>query len=143
MTTRCPVPEPAVHEDALEYSPYPRSVSLARRWGARLLTEWGMPQLAGDAAVLLTELAINAVLHGALPGRLFRVRLTLVGATLRIAVTDPRGERVPRRRAPDPDDQFGRGLVIVEMLADRWGVEEHEIGKTVWCEISASATRTR
>lgn len=77
----------------------------------------------------------NALLHGCLRDRLFRVETTLTDTALRIAVTDPRGERLPGTRPPHPDDQFGRGLLIVRMLAGRWAVERLTVGKTVWAEL--------
>lgn len=79
----------------------------------------------------------NALLHGCLRDRLFRVETSLTGTALRIAVTDPRGERLldARARPSDPDDQFGRGLLIVRVLAGRWAVERLTVGKTVWAEL--------
>jgi len=55
--------------------------------------------------------------------------------TLRIEVTDARGELLPTPRTATPDENFGRGLLIVEETADRWGVSELVVGKTVWCEL--------
>ncbi|MFG2625107.1 ATP-binding protein [Streptomyces sp. NPDC048473] len=85
-----PTPEPVLREDRLDFAPTARSVSFSRRRTARLVREWGHPGLAGDAALLVSELATNALLHGAIRGRLFRVHLTLSAATLRIAVSEPR-----------------------------------------------------
>ncbi|MFJ2114313.1 ATP-binding protein, partial [Streptomyces sp. NPDC087850] len=53
----------------------------------------------------------------------------------RIEVSDPRGERNPAPRTADDDDCFGRGLLIVTQLTDRWGTEPRTIGKTVYAEI--------
>ncbi len=125
----------AVRYDVVDYTPFPHSVSAARRRVARLATQWGHPRIAGDAALLASELGTNAVLHGCLRDRLFRVELILTEAVLRIAVTDPKGERTPCVRTPTDDDQFGRGLFIVQTLADRWGVDGHTVGKTVWSEL--------
>ncbi|MBW1601575.1 ATP-binding protein [Streptomyces sp. JJ66] len=122
-------------EDQLDYTPYPGSVQLARRRAARLVGEWGHAGLAGDAAVIVSELACNALLFGCLPGRHFRVRLMLTALTLRIEVSDPRGERQPRPRKAADDEMFGRGLLIVEHLAARWGVTPRTVGKTVWAEL--------
>jgi len=97
----CPGPDPqpepgaVIHEDDLRYTPLPKSVSLARRRAARLVTEWGHPGLAGDVAVLVSELATNALLHGGLGERLFRVRVALSDRTCRVEVSDPRGGRRP------------------------------------------------
>ncbi|MFD4480343.1 ATP-binding protein [Streptomyces sp. NPDC058471] len=128
-----PVSLTVLQEDRLDYTPLARSVSLARRRTARLVSDWGHPDLAGDAAVVLSELMTNALLHGSLRDRLIRVRITLTATALRIEVTDPRGERLPSPRQLDGEDQFGRGLLLVGVLADDWGVEPTDgLGETVW-----------
>ncbi|MGW0934348.1 ATP-binding protein [Streptomyces sp. NPDC002666] len=131
-----PDPRPPLHEDRLDYTPTARSVTLARRRSARLVTEWGHPHHAGEAALLVSELATNALLHGSMRGRLFRVHLSLTATTLRIEVSDPRGERPPGLREAGADDCYGRGLLIVAQLADRWGVEPRTVGKTVFAELA-------
>lgn len=125
---------PVLHEDCLDYTPNPRSVTLARRRAARLVAGWGHPALSGDVALVVSELATNALLHGSLRDRLIRVRITLTASALRVAVSDPRGERLPWPRSTEGTDQFGRGLRLVAGLADRWGVEPRTIGKTVFAE---------
>jgi anti-sigma regulatory factor (Ser/Thr protein kinase) len=136
MTT--PLPEPAadtlLHEDRLTYTPNPRSVSLARRRSARLVGEWGHPGIAGDVGLVVSEMTSNALLHGSVQGRLFRVHLTLTKSALRVEVTDARGECLPVQRTPDDEDQFGRGLMLIGALAARWGCEPCVVGKTVWAE---------
>ncbi|TRV76464.1 ATP-binding protein [Streptomyces sp. 130] len=131
-----PQDNPPLHEDRLDYTPTARSVTLARRRAARLVTAWGHPHRADEAALLVSELATNALIHGSLRGRLFRVRLTVTGTALRIEVSDPRGERLPGLREADRDECYGRGLVIVDAVADRWGVEPRTVGKTVFAELA-------
>ena len=63
------------------------------------------------------------------------MELTLTELAVRISVSDPRGELRPRPREATPDDKFGRGLLIVGHVADRWGVCELTVGKSVWCEL--------
>lgn len=101
----------------------------------RLVTDWGHPELASDTALLVSELGGNAVLHGCLRDRLFRVELTLTEGALRVVVSDPKGELLPSPRDPSQDEMFGRGLLILCEIADRWGVEELTVGKSVWCEL--------
>ncbi|MGC0377245.1 ATP-binding protein [Streptomyces sp. SAI-229] len=91
---------------------------------------------AGDVALVMSELMTNALLHGSVRGRLIRVHVTLGDRILRVEVSDPRGERPPR---PCPAggcaaDQFGRGLLLVEAIAARWGWEPRTVGKTVYAE---------
>ncbi|MDQ0934662.1 ATP-binding protein [Streptomyces turgidiscabies] len=127
--------DPLLHEDRLDYTPVARSVRLARTRAARLVAEWRHPELAGDAALVVSELMTNALLHGSIRGRLIRVRLTATAAALRVEVSDPSGERVPCPREATGDDQFGRGLLLVGALAEQWGVGPREgVGKTVWAE---------
>ncbi|MCI3223626.1 ATP-binding protein [Streptomyces sp. NP-1717] len=143
-----PTPEPAPdgdpvrHHDRLDYTPTADSIRLARRRAVRLVGEWGWAGLAGTAWLLVSELATNALLHGRLRDRLFRVRLQLTASTLRIEVSDPRGERLPRLRLPEDDVCFGRGLLIVAELADRWGIEPRTVGKTVWAKCTPEHEET-
>ncbi|MFF7360166.1 ATP-binding protein [Streptomyces sp. NPDC008125] len=131
-----PAPEPVLREDVLSYTPTPAGVRLSRRRAARLVAEWGHDRLADDVALMVSELTTNAVLHGGVKGRLFRVRLLLTATTLRIEVSDARAERLPDTRKPVDTDCFGRGLLIVANLADKWGIERRTVGKTVFAEVS-------
>ncbi|MFI0775251.1 ATP-binding protein [Streptomyces sp. NPDC021212] len=106
----------------------------------RTVAEWGHPALADDVALIVSELAGNAVRYGRIPGRLFRVHLTLTKTALRIAVADPKGERLPQPRQPTPDDRHGRGLLIVRALATRWGVRERTVGKEIWAELDLTTS---
>jgi anti-sigma regulatory factor (Ser/Thr protein kinase) len=116
-------------------SPTRRGARLARRLTERQLADWQLPSEAAEHIV--AELAANAVQHGRVPGRDFRLCLALDGAgVLRIEVTDVRAERIPdTATAPDAEQESGRGLLIVEALADDWGVDispEPPARKTVW-----------
>ena len=143
MTDSCPPgpPKPYDRYDEVSYTPHPRNIPLARRHVAGLTITWGHPALAGDAALLASELCTNALLHGSLRDRLFRVETTLTPTALRIAVTDPRGERLPSPHPSHPDDQSGRGLHIVRILAARWTVERLTVGKRVWAELNIPTSR--
>ncbi|MFI6652083.1 ATP-binding protein [Streptomyces sp. NPDC050529] len=115
-----------------------RGARLARRLAVHQLDEWGVPygsELSDDVAVIVAELAANAVVHGYVPGRDFELRLTAGAAGLRIEVSDARGERRPEMSAPEVGAEAGHGLHLVEALAAKWGgVAERVIGKTVWAE---------
>lgn len=118
----------------------PRGARLARRLAAQQLAEWGYPHDSdvNDAAQhVVAELAANAVTHGRVPGRDFELRLLLLPEdTLRIEVSDARGERQLRVVPWWEVDEGGRGLVIVSVLARTWGVAERDVGKTVWVELA-------
>ncbi|MFJ3672170.1 ATP-binding protein [Streptomyces sp. NPDC090106] len=112
----------------------------AREHVRRQLLDWGAPCDHDAVAHVVAELAANAVLHGRVPGRDFRLRLKLYGdgGPLRVEVTDARGDRLPRAGdGAAGDAESGRGLLIVEAYAERWGVEEAPAGgKTVWAEVA-------
>ncbi|MFV0135278.1 ATP-binding protein [Streptomyces sp. HMX87] len=113
-----------------------RGARLARLLTERQLCVWGLP--FEGAVQVVAELAANAVLHGRVPGRDFRLGLHLMDAgALRIEVTDARGDRVPRLQDPADGQEGGRGLHIVAAYADRWGVDRTPApAKTVWAELA-------
>ncbi|MFG3031717.1 ATP-binding protein [Streptomyces sp. NPDC048253] len=120
-----------------------RGARLARLLTVERLQAWQVsPAVAERAEQIVAELAANAALHGRVQGRDFQVALTLddTTGTVRVSVTDARGEQLPAQR-PDCEDpaesESGRGLLLVTALADRWGSEPHPpSGKTVWAEVS-------
>jgi anti-sigma regulatory factor (Ser/Thr protein kinase) len=107
------------------------SVPEARRWSEPFFEQIG----AGpDGVLVVSELVTNAVQHGSGP-----VHVRIVdGASVRIEVTDARPVERLEARDPDPDDPRGRGLFLVEALADAWGVADAPNGgKVVWAEFGA------
>ncbi|MGA5066377.1 ATP-binding protein [Streptomyces exfoliatus] len=117
-----------------------RGARLARLLTTAELRTWDLPPgVTERAEQIVAELAANAVLHGRVPGRGFRLRLLLGGSprALHIEVTDARGDRPPVLAGNAPDGEGGRGLLLVAGLADRWGVVPFPpAGKTVWAAIS-------
>lgn len=92
-----------------------------------------------SATQVVAELATNAATHGRVAGRSFRLALLNHEDVLRIEVTDTRGEGLPRIPPAHPEGDSGRGLLLVEALADRWGVELGPVPrKTVWAELDLS-----
>ncbi|WP_225653749.1 ATP-binding protein [Streptomyces pseudogriseolus] len=136
MNQRTAEPAAPVRNFSVLLSATPRSARLARLLTDAHLRDWGHDP---DAAChVVAELAANAVTHGRVPGRDFRLAFHVVGHTLRIEVTDTRSDRLPRHRPPATDAESGRGLLLVEALADRWGVgvpEDRFPRKTVWAEL--------
>lgn len=115
-----------------------RGARLARHLAVHQLDGWGIPygsDLSDAAALIVAELAANSVTHGRVPGRDFELRLVLAD-TLRIEVSDARGEREPEPRPPAPESEAGRGLLLVEALATTWGTKGRVVGKTVWAELA-------
>ncbi|MDH6220492.1 ATP-binding protein [Streptomyces pseudovenezuelae] len=129
-----PQPDNPIRNFSVPLSPTPRGARLARLLASEQLRAWELP--LEKATQIVAELAANAVTHGRVPGRDFRLTLYVVGDTLRIEVTDTRADVLPRL-APTADAESGRGLVLVEALSDRWGVGMGPYPrKTVWAELN-------
>ncbi|MFJ4784592.1 ATP-binding protein [Streptomyces sp. NPDC088794] len=126
--------EITIRNFSVPLSPTPRGARLARLLAGEQLRAWELP--LETAAQIVAELAANAVTHGRVPGRDFRLTLYVVGDTLRIEVTDTRADALPRLNSAAPGAESGRGLVLVDALADRWGVAMGPYPrKTVWAEV--------
>lgn len=110
----------------------PDAVRTARRFISEQLARHGLGDLAADAALIGSELVTNALLHAGPPAQ---VRLRLSSAGARLEVRD-RSPEPPVRTHSDIGAMTGRGLHLVEGLASRWGVTQHEGGgKSVWAEV--------
>jgi anti-sigma regulatory factor (Ser/Thr protein kinase) len=119
----------------------PASASLARRELVSELTSVGLPaELLDDAALVISELVGNAVRHArpALPGAL-EASWTIRARSLEVAVMDGGGDALPVASAATPDSIGGRGLAIVEALADCWGVRRSGNNIVVWAQLSIAA----
>ncbi|MGW2180270.1 SpoIIE family protein phosphatase [Streptomyces sp. NPDC001732] len=112
----------------------PEGLSDARTIVRQALTDWDMAELADDAELVTGELLVNVLLHtegGAvltlevLPEPVRRVRLSV----------QDRSSAWPRRRSPGETATSGRGLLLLDAVATRWGIEPRGEGKAVWCEI--------
>lgn len=112
----------------------PEAVAAARRFVAETLTSWGEKHLVWDGALIVSELATNAVIHGGSP---FRASLERVTDVVRIAVEDV-GPGLPQSRSMLDDALDGRGVAIVEELAHRWGCVPTDRGKVFWAELEVS-----
>jgi anti-sigma regulatory factor (Ser/Thr protein kinase) len=119
---------------AVDLRPVPASVPVARHLVLDLLGAWEAPHDAGDAALLVTELVANVVDHVAGEAS-FTLELSLSEDWLRIAVADGSALR-PVVRQFEVGAPRGRGMRLVESIADRWGVEDHPDGKAVWFQLA-------
>lgn len=123
----------------LEVRPDPAEVGRARRWARSRLLGSGIgadEPLAETLILLISELVTNAVVHTGTAAKL-RMCFTSSGAvvgTVRVEVVDA-SARPPRQRHADGDDTNGRGLELVDGLADRWGWQQEGAGKRIWCEV--------
>ncbi|MFF2042543.1 ATP-binding protein [Kitasatospora sp. NPDC058170] len=124
----------------------PKGAAICRRIARQQFTAWGLNITATEpfhaALLVVAELAANAITHGRVPGRNFELALALTttpgrGTVLRIEISDARGDRLPAIPAScAPNSQTGRGLTLIDHLADRWGtIPRHPNAKTVWAEL--------
>ncbi|MDG9718868.1 ATP-binding protein [Streptomyces sp. DH24] len=143
MNQEIAAPRTPLHQFTVPLSATRRGARLARLLAAEQLRSWQVP--SDPARLIVAELAANAVTHGRVPGRDFRLGLAVTAppATLRIEVTDTRGERLPvRTAARSAGAESGYGLLLVAELADRWGVRSGPVPcKTVWAELDLQARR--
>lgn len=140
----------------LEIRPDPTEVGRARRWARSRLAGLGIAAdepLAETLILLVSELVTNAVVH---TGHAAVLRLSLPGATavppaeaavppaapaagtVRVEVADG-SSRAPVPRCAGSDATGGRGLALVDCLADRWGWSPEGAGKSIWCELDRCA----
>jgi anti-sigma regulatory factor (Ser/Thr protein kinase) len=122
---------------SIDLPPTAGSVPVSRHLVLELLRAWDVPHDREDAALLVTELVSNVVDH--VGGEAV---LTLeVGVSedwLRIAVVDGSSVR-PVVHELSLDRPRGRGMRMVQAIADRWGAEDHRGGKRVWLELRPPA----
>ncbi|MFJ9035171.1 ATP-binding protein [Streptomyces sp. NPDC102406] len=128
----------------LEVGADPAEVGRARRWVRSRLAGSGIQAdepLAETLVLLVSELVTNAVVH---TGRPAVLRMVLPGVQgvcpgmVRVEVADA-SDRPPAPRHADGEATNGRGLELVDGLADRWGWRPEGAGKAIWCELDRCA----
>lgn len=143
-----PLPAPAIRPsqppgESFALPARDTSVAAARRRVRHQLYGWGLPSTTCDnAQLIVSELVTNAVLHT--QSSQVRCLLWSSGQVLRIEVADEGPGLVPRRPCPtDAEAENGRGLLLLDALAARWGVisPDHRSGCTVWAELPAADHR--
>ncbi len=93
--------------------------------------------LLSDVVAVVAELVGNSIRHaGPLPGGVVRVAWRVRGNVIEVRVTDGGAPNIPAPRDAGPEEVDGRGLTIVQALANRWGVERDGLGQSVWAELS-------
>jgi anti-sigma regulatory factor (Ser/Thr protein kinase) len=111
----------------------PEALTLARHMIRAAVRAWGAGDRADEAELVADELITNALMHT--EGSAI-VTLRVLGGgdrRLRVEVEDS-SSALPRRREAGEDEVSGRGLLLVDEIADVWGVEARGGGKAVWCE---------
>ncbi|MFD9379869.1 SpoIIE family protein phosphatase [Streptomyces sp. NPDC059999] len=133
------IPDLPVTSQSVVLAAQPSSVGEGRRFLRSTLLRWGNvdDQLCDTACLLASELLANAVNHSCGPVRL---RLRHAGRELSVEVCD--GSPVlPQARFASPDAESGRGLLLVDSLAESWGTLPTAEGKAVWFSLPLPGPR--
>lgn len=123
----------------LELAPAPGVIGAGRRWVTQTAVAAGVDDDTADVVELLTsELLTNAVRHSP-AGAPVTVHVGRRPGALRVTVHDA-GADQPTLQDAGPEDENGRGLLLVHTLATAWGVEHHlQSGKSVWFETALAS----
>jgi anti-sigma regulatory factor (Ser/Thr protein kinase) len=109
----------------------PETAEIGRRLVRDALSVWHLDDLADPAALIISELIANAARHTSCHS----IRL-VVGrpstTRVRIGVVDRAPSRLPVLSPADDDDESGRGLLLIDAVADRWGYDLRGTGKRPW-----------
>lgn len=119
----------------IELAPRLQSAEAARRFVHDRCEDWGCPEVTDVATLIVSELVTNAIVHAATPAEL---RAKWADGVLRLEVLDHAEGNPPDPRIAAPDDEGGRGLLLVDALSTAWGVESTDDGKVVWAEVANS-----
>ncbi len=120
---------------SMHVTPDAEAIHSVRRFVRECCADWGVQESTDVAVLLASELATNAVRYARTPvvvwlgHRSDRIVLSVEDASHASATV----------REPSPTDEGGRGLILVDALAERWGEREIATGKLVWAEIATAA----
>jgi anti-sigma regulatory factor (Ser/Thr protein kinase) len=121
----------------LEYGALQTAVGSARKHAWAITLEFGLPELADTIQLIVSELVTNAVRATShlrtrsLTTPVIRLWLASGPHRMLIQVWDA-SSQMPARQDASPDDESGRGLMLVDYLASDWGAYREENGKMVW-----------
>ncbi|MFI6648440.1 SpoIIE family protein phosphatase [Streptomyces sp. NPDC050529] len=117
----------------------PERIAAARSLLRELLHDWADPEQVDSAVLMVSEMATNVLVHTDGDALMVAQASGEHGRRrLRVEVSDGSDE-LPHRRRPGEMASSGRGLVLMEMLADAWGVDPRGTGKSIWFELYESA----
>jgi anti-sigma regulatory factor (Ser/Thr protein kinase) len=119
-------------------------VPTARQHIRKALADWGITDELADTVVLsANELVTNAVTHCRTSYAQVEVTLTLDGPELLLEVSGPDRDQLPQTHDSGPDEEGGRGLALVEELADVWGHRQEPYTKCVWARFTLTEALER
>ncbi|MFC8200625.1 ATP-binding protein [Streptomyces sp. NPDC057298] len=137
------IPEACVPRKAwdLDFTAEPEAVAALRRIMRLHLDVWGLQEVTDDAQLCVTELVANVITHVG-HGTPTTLAVSMNGTYLRIEIHDPDTRALPTLFAAGDDTESGRGMALVNALADRWGVQLRADRKVTWCELSTGLSPT-
>lgn len=117
---------------AMVLHPIAESVPRARRWFQKFIAPYNPACSVDDCALMISELVTNAIVYGRADDPwVVRVEWFREGASLRVEVHNPGFPASVRVRRPDANDAHGRGLLLVDSIADSWHSGPSRFGGTV------------
>jgi anti-sigma regulatory factor (Ser/Thr protein kinase) len=119
----------------LAFTAEPEEAAGLRRIMRVHLELWGLHGVVADAQLCFTELVSNVITHVGV-GTPATLAVSMRGARLRIEIHDPDTRALPTLVSAQDDAEAGRGMALVDALADRWGVLLHADKKVTWCELT-------
>ncbi|MFJ2175724.1 ATP-binding protein [Streptomyces sp. NPDC087851] len=134
------------HHDCMQRKPWevpflaePREVAGLRRVLRMHMGFWGLPEVIAPAQICVSEMVTNVIRHVG-EGTPTTLAVSIQGTHVRLELRDPDTRAFPTLLAPDDDAESGRGMLLVDELADRWGVVLRPDVKIVWCELATTLT---
>ncbi|MFZ3497846.1 ATP-binding protein [Streptomyces sp. 5.8] len=125
----------------LPFTAEPAELSPLRRIVRDQLAVWGLPALADDAQLAVTELTANVIKHvGVGTSATLILEPTPTEGRLRVEIHD-KSHSAPAVAQPSSDEEAGRGLHMLAALAVDWGTVLTATGKAVWCELALQSDR--
>ena len=119
----------------LQLPPDYTAAARARRFVRATLESWILVEIIADTELLTSELVTYAILHARSSARV-EISYDDDGGPVRVSVCDS-SPAPPRLRDYGPQAVTGRGLLLVDRIAQRWGVDHGDGGKCVWFEVAA------
>ncbi|MFF8994868.1 ATP-binding protein [Streptomyces sp. NPDC014983] len=119
----------------------PQEVAALRRMLRLHLDGWQLPDVIDVAQVCVSELVSNVITHIGLETPT-TLAVSMNGSNLRIEVHDPDTRTLPTLVRAGLNSEAGRGMALIDAMADRWGVEVRSDLKVTWCEMATGLPET-
>ncbi|MEV1020794.1 ATP-binding protein [Streptomyces sp. NPDC050264] len=124
---------------SLDFLAEPEEVAGLRRLMRLHLGLWGVREIADAAELCVSELVANVITHVG-RGTPTTLVVSMSGTYVRIEIQDPDSRALPTLIAATAEAEAGRGVALVDAVADRWGVQLRADRKVTWCELATALT---